>query len=95
MTITFDVTWGRILNHPVPKYVNTSVGLVRVFRKMYRGCMYSIFVCFIATLSIVLGVAIGPIGFVLPPFLVLTAYIFLESLIIELLYLEGWSDRDR
>lgn len=62
---------------------------------MYRGCMYSIFVCFIATLSIALGVATGPIGFVLPPFLVLTAYKFLESLIIELLYMEGWSDQDR
>ncbi|MCB9452352.1 MAG: hypothetical protein H6672_13010 [Anaerolineaceae bacterium] len=61
---------------------------------MYRSCIFAIFACFIVTMSVMLGLAVGPIGFVLPTFLVLTVYLFLESLIIELIYL-SMEDSDR
>jgi hypothetical protein len=58
---------------------------------MYRSCLFSIFACFIAAVSVILGIAIGPVGFVLPTFMVLTAYLFLESLIVEVLFLERFD----
>lgn len=62
--------------------------------RVYRGCMFMVFGCFVATLSVMFGLAIGPLGLVLPTFLILTAYLVLDNLLIELMYFVTWLDQD-
>lgn len=58
---------------------------------MYRGCMMTIFISFIALVSLLFGAVLGLVGLLLPLLLVGFAYLLVNSIIVELM----WWDRDR
>jgi hypothetical protein len=59
--------------------------------RFYRGCMQTFLLLFVGAFSLLLSRGLGLVGLLLPWVLLGATYLFIEALIIELLY---W-DHDR
>ena len=58
---------------------------------LYRGCFMTFFLVIIASVSLLLASTLGLFGLLLPPAVIGFSYLLVDTLIVELL----WLDRDR
>ncbi len=60
---------------------------------LYRGCLFLFFGLVIGTFSVLMSSSFGLLGLLAPPALVGFAYILVDTIIVELYYIN--RDRDR
>ena len=59
----------------------------------YRGCMFTFFALVIGLFSILFGLSFGLLGLLLPPALIGFGYLLVDTLIVELYYINQDHDR--